>query len=49
MSITIGELLPELVKGHGDIIVAQDQRLSAGSIQDQVSFSHMPGLMQHLR
>ncbi len=34
------ELLPELVKGKGDIIVGQDQRLSA-SIQDQVSFSHV--------
>lgn len=33
------ELLPELVKGHGDIIVAQDQSLSA-SIQDEISFSH---------
>lgn len=33
------ELLPELVKGRGDIIVAQDQSLSA-SIQGQVSFSH---------
>ena len=32
-------LLPELVNGHGDIIVAQDQGL-AGSIQDQVNFTH---------
>ncbi len=33
------QLLPELVNGHGDIIVAQDQGL-AGSIQDQVNFTH---------
>ena len=33
------ELLPELLKGNGDIIVAQDQRLSA-SIQDEIHFSH---------
>jgi membrane-bound lytic murein transglycosylase F len=33
------ELLPELVKGNGDIIVAQDQNLSA-SIQDEINFSH---------
>jgi len=32
-------LLPELIKGHGDIIVAQDQSLSA-SIQDQINFTH---------
>jgi peptidoglycan lytic transglycosylase F len=34
------ELLPELIKGNGDIIVAQDQSLSA-SIQDQVDFTHV--------
>lgn len=33
------ELLPELIKGNGDIIVAQDQSLSA-SIEDEVNFSH---------
>lgn len=33
------QLLPELVNGHGDIIVAQDQGLSA-RIQDQVNFTH---------
>ena len=33
------QLLPELVKGRGDIIVAQDQSLSA-NIQGEVSFSH---------
>lgn len=33
------ELLPELVNGRGDIILAQDQSLSA-SIQGEVSFSH---------
>lgn len=33
------ELMPELLKGTGDIIVAQDQSLSA-SIQDQVNFTH---------
>lgn len=33
------ELLPELMKGNGDIIVAQDQSLSAG-IQDQINFTH---------
>jgi len=33
------ELLPELLKGNGDIIVAQDQTLSA-SIQNEVNFSH---------
>lgn len=32
-------LLPELVKGHGDIIVGQDKSLSA-RIQDQVKFTH---------
>ena len=34
------ELLPELINGNGDIIVAQDQNLSA-SIQDQVNFTHI--------
>ncbi len=33
------ELLPELIKGNGDIIVAQDQSLSA-NIQDEINFSH---------
>jgi peptidoglycan lytic transglycosylase F len=33
------ELLPELIKGNGDIIVAQDQSLSA-SIQNEINFSH---------
>jgi membrane-bound lytic murein transglycosylase F len=33
------QLLPELIKGHGDIIVAQDQSLSA-SIQGEINFSH---------
>lgn len=33
------ELLPELMKGNGDIIIAQDQGLSA-SIQDEINFSH---------
>jgi peptidoglycan lytic transglycosylase F len=33
------ELLPELLKGNGDIIAGQDNKLSA-SIQDQVNFSH---------
>ena len=33
------QLLPELIKGKGDIIVAQDQSLSA-SIQDQINFTH---------
>lgn len=33
------ELLPELIKGNGDIIVAQDQSLSA-SIQDHINFTH---------
>lgn len=32
------ELLPELIKGNGDIIAAQDQSLSA-SIQNEVNFS----------
>ena len=34
------ELLPELIKGNGDIIVAQDQSLSA-SIQGQVNFTQI--------
>jgi peptidoglycan lytic transglycosylase F len=33
------ELLPDLIKGNADIIVAQDQGLSA-SIQDQIKFTH---------
>jgi peptidoglycan lytic transglycosylase F len=33
------ELLPELLKGNGDIIVAQDQSLAA-SIQNQINFTH---------
>jgi peptidoglycan lytic transglycosylase F len=33
------ELLPELLKGNGDIIVAQDQSLSA-SIKDEIKFTH---------
>ncbi len=33
------ELLPELINGNGDIIVAQGQRLSAG-IQGQIEFTH---------
>ena len=33
------ELLPELLKGNGDIILAQDQSLSAG-IQGELSFAH---------
>lgn len=33
------ELLPELVQGRGDIIVAQDKNLSA-HIQDHVTFAH---------
>ncbi|MEM6998270.1 MAG: transporter substrate-binding domain-containing protein [Pseudomonadota bacterium] len=33
------ELLPELLKGNGDIILAQDQTLTA-SIQDEIKFSH---------
>lgn len=33
------QLLPELINGKGDIIVAQDQNLSA-SIQDEIVFSH---------
>ena len=33
------ELLPELLAGNGDIIVAQDQSLSA-SIQNEIKFSH---------
>ncbi len=32
------DLLPELIEGKGDIIVAQDQSL-AGSVQDEVDFS----------
>lgn len=34
------ELLPELINGKGDIIVAQDQNLSA-SIQNEVNFTHV--------
>lgn len=34
------ELLPELINGKGDIIVAQDQNLSA-SIQDEINFTHV--------
>jgi len=33
------ELLPELIKGNGDIIAAQDQNLSASN-KDEVNFSH---------
>ena len=33
------ELLPELIKGRGDIILAQDQSLSA-SIKGQINFTH---------
>ncbi len=33
------ELLPELLKGNGDIIAAQDQNLSA-SIKDEIKFTH---------
>ncbi len=34
------ELLPELIKGKGDIIAAQDQSLSA-RIQDEINFTHV--------
>lgn len=34
------ELLPELIRGNGDIIVAQDQKLSA-STQDQITFTQI--------
>ena len=34
------ELLPELINGKGDIIVAQDQNLSA-SIQNEINFTHV--------
>lgn len=34
------ELLPELINGKGDIIVAQDQRLSA-SIQNEINYTHV--------
>ncbi len=34
------ELMPKLINGEGDIIVAQDQNLSA-SIQDEVNFTHV--------